>query len=410
MHSAMSDMNEAEHREPSRREFLAASVVGLVGLARGSENPTAREEKQLEGDLLYVGTYTEAGRRDGIHLIRMDRRSGKLRRIASIDAGANPSFLAIHPNGHILYAVNEVDTYEGKASGAVSAFAIAPDTGALTRRDQQPSEGSAPCFVSVDHSGRVVLVANYNGGSVALLPIRADGTLAPATQVVQHTGSGPNKERQTSAHAHCIVADPSNRFALAADLGADRVFVYRLDLEGKSLSHVEGGDAVMRAGAGPRHIAFHPTLPLVFVANELDSTVATLRFDAARGILSPVETRSTVPAGWTGTNYPADIHVAPSGRTLYVSNRGHNSVAVFSVAESTGALALDQVVSTDGDWPRNFSLDPTGRWLLVANQRSNSIVVFQRDQESGRLTPTRQRIAVQSPVCLRFRPQGRVTA
>jgi 6-phosphogluconolactonase len=151
-------------------------------------------------------------------------------------------------------------------------------------------------------------------------------------------------------------------------------------------------------------------LPLVFVANELDSTVATLRFDAARGILSPVETRSTVPAGWTGTNYPADIHVAPSGRTLYVSNRGHNSVAVFSVAESTGALALDQVVSTDGDWPRNFSLDPTGRWLLVANQRSNSIVVFQRDQESGRLTPTRQRIAVPSPVCLRFRPQVRVTA
>ena len=403
-------MTPANLREPSRREFLAASVVGLVGLASVPENPAAREESQLDGDLLYVGTYTEGGRRDGIHLIRMDRRSGKLRRVASVDAGANPSFLAIHPNGRVLYAVNEVEKYNGKATGAVSAFAIARDTGALTRLDQQPSEGGAPCFVSVDRSGRVVLVANYVGGSVALLPIQADGSLAPATQVVQHTGSGPNAERQAAAHAHCIVADPSNRFALAADLGADRVFVYRLDVEGKSLRHVEGGDAVMRSGAGPRHIAFHPTLPLVFVTNELDSTVATLRFDAVRGTLSPLDTHSTVPAGWSGTNFPADIHVAPSGRTLYVSNRGHNSIAVFSVAESTGALTLEQVVSTDGDWPRNFSLDPTGRWLLVANQRSNSIIVFGRDQESGRLTPTRQRIAVPSPVCLRFRAHVGVTA
>jgi 6-phosphogluconolactonase len=238
---------------------------------------------------------------------------------------------------------------------------------------------------------------------VALLPIKTDGSLAPAAHVVHHAGNGPNAERQEAAHAHCIVADPSNRFVLAADLGVDRVFVYRLDLEGKSLRHVEGGDAVMHSGAGPRHIAFHPTQPLVYVTNELDSTVATLRFDAERGVLSPLDARSTLPAGWTGTNYPADIHVAPSGRTLYVSNRGHNSIAVFSVAESTGALALDQVVSTDGDWPRNFSLDPTGRWLLVANQKSGSVVVFGRDQKSGRLTPTRQRIAVPSPACLRFR-------
>jgi 6-phosphogluconolactonase len=390
-------------RESSRRTFLAASAVGLVALARGSESLVQSEESQRNGELLYVGTYTEGARHDGIYLIRMDRRSGTLRRVGAVDAGANPSFLAIHPNGRTLYAVNELEKHNGRATGAVSAFAIARDTGALTRRDEQPSEGGAPCFVSVDRSGRVVLVANYVGGSVALLPIEADGALAPATQVVQHTGSGPNAERQEAPHAHCIVADPSNRFALAADLGADRVFVYRLDLDGRSLRHIQGGDAVMRSGAGPRHIAFHPTLPLVFVANELDSTVATVRFDGERGALSPVDTRSTLPVGWTGTNYPADIHVAPSGRALYVSNRGHNSIAVFSVAESTGAFALQQVISTDGDWPRNFSLDPTGRWLLVANQRSDSIVVFARDQESGRLTPTRQRIALPSPVCLRFR-------
>jgi 6-phosphogluconolactonase len=389
-------------REPSRRDFLTASALGFVALARGAKGFTWPEDSQLDDELLYVGTYTDDGKSKGIYLVRMDRRSGQLRLIGSVDAGANPSFLAIHPNGGVLYAVNEVDKQNDRATGAVSAFAIARDTGALSRLGDQPSEGSAPCFVSVDRSGRVALVANYDGGSVALLPIQSDGSLAPATSVVKHTGSGPIADRQSEPHAHCIIADPSNRFALAADLGADRVFVYRLDAEVHKLRHVEGGDAVMRAGAGPRHLAFHPTLPLVFVANELDSTVATLRFDAERGKLSPIDTRSTLPPGWTGTNYPADIHVAPSGRTLYVSNRGHNSIAAFSVA-SSGALTLEQVVSTDGDWPRNFSLDPTGRWLLVANQKSNSIVVFGRDQESGRLTPTRQRIALPSPVCLRFR-------
>jgi 6-phosphogluconolactonase len=382
-------------RDPSRRDFLAASAISLIGLARGSESPP-------DGDLLYVGTYTEGGRSEGIYLVRMERRSGQLRRVGSVAAGANPSFLAIHPNGRVLYAVNELEKYNGRPTGAVSAFAIESVTGALARRGEQPSEGGAPCFVSVDRSGRVALVANYAGGSVALLSIQPDGALAPAAHVVQHKGKGPHAERQEAPHAHCILPDPSNRFALAADLGVDRVFVYRLDLDGKSLRHVEGGDAVMRPGAGPRHIAFHPTLPLVFVANELDSTVVTLRFDAERGALSPLDTLSTVPAGWTGTNYPADIHVAASGRTLYVSNRGHNSIAVFSVAESTGALALDQVVSTDGDWPRNFSLDPTGRWLVVANQRSDSVLVLGRDPENGRLTPTRQRIAIPSPVCLRF--------
>jgi 6-phosphogluconolactonase len=380
-------------RDPSRRDFLAASAIGLFELARRS-----RDETHMDGDLLYVGTYTEGTRSEGVYLVRMDRRSGELRQVGAVNAGANPSFLTIHSNGRVLYAVNELEP-----TGAVRAFAIDGGTGALTRLNEQPSDGGAPCYVSVDHSGQVVLVANYAGGSVALLPIEAGGALAPA-HMVQQTGTGPNAERQEGPHAHCIVPDPSNRFALAANLGADRVFVYHLDLEARSLRHIEEGDAVMRPGAGPRHIAFHPTLPLVFVANELDSTVATLRFDAERGALSLLEGRSTVPAGWSGTNYPAEIHVAANGRTLYVSNRGHNSIAVFSVAESTGALALEQVISTAGDWPRNFSLDPSGRWLLVANQRSDSVVVFGRDPENGRLTPTRppQRIALPSPVCLRF--------
>jgi 6-phosphogluconolactonase len=388
--------------DPSRRDFLAAAAVGLVASSRGAQALVRNADAKPDGALLYVGTYTEGTRSGGIYLLRMDRGSGRLRQVSSVDAGANPSFLTLHPNGRSLYAVNEVETHDGKPTGAVSAFAIATGTGALTRRNQQASGGGAPCYVSMDRAGRVVLIANYSGGSVALLPVQADGALAPPAQIVRHTGVGPNRERQAAPHAHCIVADPSNRFALAADLGADRVFVYRLDLDGKSLRPVEGGDAVMRPGAGPRHIAFHPKLPLVFVANELDSTVATLRFDSERGRLSPLDVRSTLPPGFTGANYPADIHIAPSGRTLYVSNRGHNSIAVFSVAQSTGALSLDQTVSTDGDWPRSFSLDPTGRWLLVANQRSDSIVAFSRDQESGRLAATGERMALPSPVCLRF--------
>ncbi len=354
-------------------------------------------EARTDPDLLYVGTYTES-----IYLVRMDRRSGELLRVGTADSGANPSFLSIHPNVRVLYAVNEIEP-----TGMVSAFAIESGTGALTRLNEQPSQGGAPCYVSVDHSGQVVLVANYAKGSVALLPIQPNGALAPAGFVLdramlRRTAKGPNAERQEGPHAHCILPDSCNRFVLEADLGVDRVFVYHLDLEGRSLRHIEEGDGVMRPGAGPRHIAFHPTLPLVFVANELDSTVATLRFDAEHGALSPQGTLSTVPAGWSGTNYPADIHVAANGRTLYVSNRGHNSIAVFSVAETTGALALEQLISTEGDWPRNFSLDPTERWLLVANQRSDSVIVFAREQKNGRLTPTRQRLTLPSPVCLRF--------
>jgi 6-phosphogluconolactonase len=386
----------------SRRDFVSAASLGMAGLVTGAAGPAWSQQERSGDLLLYAGTYTEAGRRRGIFLLRMDPRTGALRQVGAVDAGANTSFVAIHPTGRVLYAVNEVGERAGSVSGAVSAFAIAGDSGRLTRLGDQSSEGGAPCYVSVDRGGRVVLVANYASGTVAVLPIDASGALGHATQVIQHRGSGPNAARQEGPHAHCILAHPSNRFALAADLGMDRVLLYRLDVEDRSLHHVDGGDAVMRPGTGPRHLAFHPSLPLVFVVGELDSTVTALHCDAESGAMSTLQTLSTLPAGWTGANFPADIHVAPSGRTLYVSNRGHDSIAVLSVAPATGALALEQVVSTGGHWPRNFSLDPTGRWLLVANERSSSIVVFERDLESGRLTSTDQRIAVPSPVCLRF--------
>jgi 6-phosphogluconolactonase len=384
----------------SRREFLAVSAAGVLSVATGTARPARREQVQPESELLYVGTYTEGKREEGIFVLRLDTRTGQLQRVSAVSAGANPSFLAVHPNGRVLYAVNEVTERDGKASGGVSAFSIAPESGALTRLNDRPSEGGAPCYISVDRTGRSVLVANYVGGNIALLPVQQDGRLGPARHVVQHRGGGPISARQEAAHAHYIAPDVSNRFALAADLGVDRVMVYRLDLDEGMLQLK--GEARMPPGSGPRHLAFHPTLPWVFVANELNSTVSTLRFDNQTGTLEVLRTRSTLPAGATGTNYPADIHVSPSGRTVYVSNRGNNSIAVFSVSAATGTLALEQVVSTEGDWPRNFTLDPTGQWLLVANQRSGTIVVFQRDRDSGRLTLTPQRMALPAPVCLRF--------
>ena len=358
--------------------------------------------------LLYVGTYTEGSHADGIHLVRFETETGELRRVSVVNAGENPSFLAIHPHGHTLYAVNETTEWDGKPTGGVTAMHIAPTTGELTKLDQQSSEGGAPCYISPDRAGRAVLVANYVGGNIAVLPV-VDGSIQKASQVVQHAGKGPNAERQDGPHAHCIVADPSNRFVLAADLGVDRVLVYRLSEDGRSLLHVAGADAMLRPGAGPRHLAFHPTLPLVYVANELDSTVSTFRFDALRGTLTAVESRATLPGGWSGTNYPADIHIEPSGRHLYLSNRGHNSIAVYAIADRTGSLTPLQHISTEGDWPRNFSLDPSGNWLLVANQRSGSVVVLRRDQTSGRLTPAGHRLDVPRAVCLRFRAHVGVT-
>ena len=382
----------------SRREFLGTTALGLLGLTRFSRLVRLPNEQEL----LYVGSYTDTKRVEGVALVQFDTRSGSLRLLHTVDAGPNPSFLAVHPNGRVLYAVNEVAERLGERTGSVSAFAIATD-GRLTRVGEQSSQGAGPCYVSVDRSGRVVLVANYDGGSVALLPIARAGALAAATSVDQHHGHGPNTERQAAAHAHCIVSDPSNRFALAADLGLDRVMLYRLDPAAGSLRRVETGDATLSPGAGPRHLAFHPTRPLVYVVGELDSSVTTLAFDATAARLTTIGARSSLPAGWTGTSYAADIHVAPAGDVLYVSNRGHDSIAVFSIDATSGMPSLEQTISSGGTWPRHFTLDPTGRWLLVANQNSGSIDVLARDPRGGRLAPTSHHLEIPSPVCVRFR-------
>ncbi len=355
--------------------------------------------------LVYVGTYTTResfvdGKAEGIHTLRLDSASGELRPAGVTAPLVNPSFLVQHPSGRFLYAVNEVYTAEG---GAVSAFAVEPG-GALTLLNQQPSHGGAPCHLALDGAGRHLVVANYQTGSVAVFPIREDGRLAPASDVLQHVGSSVNPQRQQGPHAHSATFDPSYRFLLVCDLGLDKILVYRFDgTTGKLAPHATPWTSV-RAGAGPRHLEFHPNGRWVYAINELDSTVDVFAFDGDGGTLQYLQTVPTLPPDYRGVNHCADIHVAPSGRFVYGSNRGHDSVAVFAVDQQTGQLAAVGHTSTQGRTPRNFAIDRTGGRLFVANQDSDSIVPFRVDPRRGMLEQAGPPVAVPTPVCLRLVP------
>jgi 6-phosphogluconolactonase (cycloisomerase 2 family) len=357
--------------------------------ATGAKNAAAAQF------LMYVGTYTGKGSK-GIYLYRFDAASGELQAVGVAAELGNPTFLAIHPQRRFLYAVGEA------RGGSVNAFAITPKTGELTFLNRQSSRGAGPCHVSVDRTGRFVLVANYLSASVAILPIRDDGSVGEATDMVQHPGPISDRQQPGSPHAHSITLSPDNRFALVADLGLDRVIVYRLDLAAGRLLPNDPPWAALKTGAGPRHLDFHPTRPFVYVINELDSTMTAFVWNAPTGALQALQTASTLPADFRGNNTCADVHVSPSGRFLYGSNRGHDSIAIFAVNESDGAFSLIGHEPTQGKCPRNFAIDPTRAWLLAANQDSDSIVVFRIDPVTGRLSPTGQAAAVSMPVCLKF--------
>lgn len=403
----------------SRRSFLSVAAAGaLLGVraAQGcASGPRGGSGAGAERSL-YVGTYTTGGKSRGIHALRMSRGSGALR-VAGDDDGAateNPSFVLPAPNGRALYAVNEVAEHEGKPGGTVSAFARGArgggggrgrgDDGSLAPLGAaRESHGASPCYLSLDRAGRFLLVANYGGGSVAVLPIvGADGSLGEATSVVRHAGHGADPRRQAAPHAHCIVADPANRFVLVCDLGLDAVLVYAFDGRAGTLSGAPVARGPLAPGAGPRHLVFHPQGRAVYVTNELDSTVTTFRYDADRGALDALETLPALGVPFASRNAPSDVHVHPSGRFLYLSNRGHDSVAAFAVDPTTFTLRHLQDIPTEGAWPRSFALDPDGRFLLVANQRSDSVAAFAVDADTGRLSFTGQRIAVPAPSCLRF--------
>ncbi len=352
---------------------------------------------------VYIGTYTR-GASQGIYGWRLDAASGKLTPLGLVAETVNPSFLAIHPNNRFVYAVSEIAGSGGEKGGAVSAFAIDRQTGGLKFLNRVSSKGSGPCYVSVDRTGKAVLVANYGSGSVAALPIQADGTLAEASSSVQHSGSSVNPRRQQGPHAHSIQPSPDNRFVLAADLGLDQVLIYRFDPAAGTLAPNDPPFARLDPGAGPRHFAFHPSGRYVYVINELGSSLATFAWDAARGAMQPLQTVPTLPKDWQGESTCAEVLAHPGGRFVYGSNRGHDSIAIFAVDRAKGTLTPAGHVSTQGAVPRNFGIDPTGTWLFAANQNSGTVVLFRIDPATGGLTPAGQTLEVSTPVCVRFVP------
>jgi len=349
---------------------------------------------------VYVGTYT-TGKSEGIYLFRMDLSSGELKRISITGGVVNPSFLTLDPKKRYLYAVNEVTDLAGKPGGAVSAFAIDRRTGKLQFLNQQPSLGSAPCYVTVDRTGGSLLVANYGGGNVCAMSIERDGRLGGPTAMDQHHGSSVNQDRQDGPHAHSIVLDPTNRYAYSCDLGTDKIMIYRFDSTKGTLTPIQPPWVSVKPGAGPRHCVFHPSGRFCYVINELDATVTAFSRNIENGTLKETQTVRTIPEGFSEANTTADIHVSPQGRFLYGSNRGHNSIVVFEVDRRTGRLRFIEHVKTEGKTPRNFAIDPTGTFLLAANQDSDTIVTFHLDPTTGKLKATDYAVEVPSPVCVR---------
>ncbi|MBS0265872.1 MAG: lactonase family protein [Planctomycetes bacterium] len=371
---------------------LGFVMVALAGIAQADD----------AGTWVYVGTYT-GGESKGIYQARLNPTTGALTGVELAAEIKNPSFLAIHPNRKFLYAVSEVSDAGGKPTGGVVAFAIDQQTGKLKLLNQQVSAGAGPCHLVVDKAGKNVLVANYGGGSCTSLPIAADGSLQPASSAIQHTGKSVNASRQEGPHAHSINLDAANKFAFVADLGLDQVLVYRFDPAAGRLVANQPPHVAVAPGSGPRHFALSPSGKTAYVINELANTVTVLSYDAERGVLQELQTITTLPADFSGTSYTAEVVVHPSGKFVYGSNRGHDSLAIFTADGATGKLTARGHQKTGGKTPRNFAIDPSGKWLLAENQDSGTIVVFQINPETGELKQAGQPVAIPFPVCVRFR-------
>ena len=333
-----------------------------------------------------------AGDDAGIYATSFDATAGALTSLVTTTV-ERPTFLAVHPDGTHLYAANRTD------GGTVSAFRI-DDDGSLTRLNDQSSEGVGPCYVSVDATGRYVFVSNYTEGTIAMLPVKSDGSLGEPCDAVRHEGSGVDPDRQESPHPHSIVPGPQNQFVYVPDLGTDRVMCYRIDFDWGKLDPVESATLESADGSGPRHVTFAPDSNIGYLVNELDSTLSAVSHDPVSGRLEIIDTVSTLPPDVMVQNKGADVHVHPTGRWVYASNRGHDSVAVFET--ETGQLRCVEHVSAGGQTPRDFALDPTARWLLVENRESDTVIPFAIDDETGRLAPTDSQLVVPSPTCAVF--------
>ncbi len=352
----------------------------------------------------YFGTYTGA-KSKGIYVAEYDSKTGKVGLPKLAAELPNPTFLAVHPAGKFLYAVGEVGEFDGKKGGAIRGYTINPATGALEAINSQSTVGGGPCHVSIHPGGKVALVANYGGGSVASYSIAANGTLSEAKSFIQHTGSSVNPGRQKEPHAHSINASKDGRFAVVADLGIDKVNVYKIDSDMGTLTPNEPAFVSLKPGSGPRHFAFHPDGKHAFVINELLSTLTLFRYDAKGGVLTEIQTVSTLPGEVKG-NSTAEVVVHPSGKFVYGSNRGHDSIAIFQFDASKETLTSSGHVKTGGKTPRNFALDPQGNFLFACNQGSDSVFVFKVDGATGGLDDTGGRLMIGSPVCVRFAPRS----
>lgn len=347
--------------------------------------------------IAYFGTYTKPGGSQGIYAFHYDPGTGKLDSIGLAAETPSPSFLAVHPNGRFLYAVNEVN-----GEGSVSAFSISRDTGLLKPLNHVSSHGSGPCHLALDHTGKVLYVANYNNGSVAAFPVHEDGSLGEASAVDQRHGSSVNPARQKGPHAHGTFISPDNRFMLSPDLGLDKIFVYRVDTAKATLPPNDPPFFQVAPGSGPRHLAFHPNGKFAYIATEMGITVVACRYDAQRGALQEIETVSSAPANHGPGMSGAEIEVHPNGKLLFASVRGDNSIAAFRVDPATGKLTAAGRTSTEGKTPRGFAIAPGGKFLIVGNQDSDSVVQFRIDEKTGALTKTGEPFKLGSPVSIVF--------
>jgi 6-phosphogluconolactonase (cycloisomerase 2 family) len=348
---------------------------------------------------MYVGSFTakDGGRGEGVSVYQRHRESGTWTLIQLLKELADPSFLIVDRAGRHLYSAHGDGTQ-------VAAYQVDQTTGRLQALNQQPTGGTNGVHVAIDATNRFLALANYATGTVALFPINPDGSLGPLSDLARTTGDpGPHRTQQERSHPHHCPFDRTGRYIVVPDKGLDRIFLYRLDTARGKLVDGDPPHVTARAGAAPRHVDFHPTLPFAYVINELDSTLATYEFDPARGVLKALQIVPTTPPTYTGNNTGAEIVVAPSGRFVYGSNRGHNSIAIFAVDNRTGMLKSVGWESTQGETPRFFTLDPSGAYLYAANQGSDTVVVLRVDQMTGKLTPTGKTIQVKTPTTIVFR-------
>ena len=382
--------------------LVATSLCQAVTAAPTSDAPPKNST------LVYVGTYTDTpAKSKGIYLFWFQTEANEVSTLMPLGVAAetpSPSFLTLDTKRRLLFCANESETFEGKPGGGVRPFSIDPASGKLKLISQRSSMGAGPCQLVLDQTGKYVLVANYNSGNVAVLPVGMDGTLGEATSVIQDSGKGPNTSRQEGPHAHCVTMSPDNKFAYVCDLGIDKVMVFKFDAAHGKLSENNPPYVQTKPGAGPRHLVFHPSKKFAYLINEIDSTITAFAYDAKTGGLKELQTLSSLPGHYEGPNKAAEIAITPSGKFLFASNRGNETVVLFAIDAGKGTLTLVEQQNTGGKTPRHFGIQPSGKHLAICNQDSDTVLVCGIDATSGRLKPSGVFTPVPSPACAVFLP------